>query len=962
MAGVEGVTVRRSTRFLFVLTSAVVLVAATTASGSPTSAQSDDDEDEFITPFEHPEGLGPHEAIAPLSWVGLDAGRRAAGGEVLSSIGAAVEAEAGPDVRTTNSAGTQSEISMAATAGGQNVVLTYNGGPQGLGITSSQNGGRTFGAEFSAPVPAGSNPCCDPSVVGDAANTFYLIQLFRDDGATTPNPGNCTNSLHVSTNGGATFGNIVSSPFSYAPGSGQFPDQPHIGIDRTNPGPNLYVTTRHFTSGINCPQTGGGGTVQGEIVCSNDGGATWSNPLVWPQFTDTAHVGVGADGRTYVAGMGIGTNANTTRVILWRSNGTTCPGAGNTPAFTGPTVVADNLTFGASGIDREFVQPDVIVDPTNSNRVFVSYSADSTQGSGDREVFLGTCTFPAGTCTNVTINDNPVDGTQQYFVMTCIDPTSNAIYASWNDARANPNHQIRAATITNNGATVSASQQISDVTWPLINPGGTPDYGDYNENNAACRANHHYAAWTSQLSPPNVTPASTDLDVFFTVVNDPPVANADGPYLTTEGVDVALSGTATDTENDTPFLFEWDFDNDGQFDDATGQAPSFTNVGQDGVFPICLRVTDSIGDSGVSCSTVTVTNVAPTVSGLASNSPRDENTVLTVTGLVSDPGWLDPLTATIDWGDGAGPQPISGTLENVRPNATLTFSADHIYGDDGVFAVTVCGSDDDTTTCAPAFNVVVNNVNPTATIDESGTTLVNGIPTIILHAGETITFSGRSTDPGSDDLTLSWDFDDGPPAPDVSTIYLVNPPATDPDPSPTVQPRDVTDTVDHAFADACIYQVGFSAADDDGGSATDSVAVLITGNEDRGRPSGYWSHQYRRQGSTDFDDATLTCYLEIVNFVSAVFHEVRDVSTFPLARSLLFTQNSPVNKRDQLDRDLLTAWLNFANGAVEWDEAIAGTIFHVAMETAEAVRLNPASTDAEFDQQRQILQRIISSA
>ena len=51
-----------------------------------------------------------------------------------------------------------------------------------------------------------------------------------------------------------------------------------------------------------------------------------------------------------------------------------------------------------------------------------------------------------------------------------------------------------------------------------------------------------------------------------------------------------------------------------------------------------VKVTDSFGDSATDTATVTVTNVAPTVSGLASNGPR-ENAVLTVTGLVSD-AWL----------------------------------------------------------------------------------------------------------------------------------------------------------------------------------------------------------------------------------------------------------------------------------------------------------------------------------
>ena len=854
---------------------------------------------------------------------------------------------------------------MAATAGGQNVVLAYNGGPQGLGITSSQNGGQTFGAEFSAPVPAGSNPCCDPSVVGDAANNFYLIQLFRDDGANTPAAGNCTNSLHVSTNGGATFGNILSSPFSYAPGSGQFPDQPHIGIDRTNPGPNLWVTTRHFTSGINCPQTGGGGTVQGEIVCSNDGGATWSNPLVWPQFTDTAHIGVGADGRTYVAGMGVGTNPNTTRVILWRSTGTTCPGAGNTPAFTGPTVVADNLTFGASGIDREFVQPDVIVDPTNANRVFVSYSADSAQGSGDREVFLATCNFPAGTCNSVTINDNPVDGTQQYFVMTCVDPVSNAIYASWNDGRAAPNHQVRSATITNNGTTVSASQQVSDVTWPLINPGGTPDYGDYNENNGACRANHHYAAWTSQVSPPGVVPASTSLDVFFTVVNVPPVADADGPYATSEGTDVTLSGSATDVENDTPFTFEWDLDNDGQFDDATGQTPSFTDVGQDGVFPVCLRVTDAIGDSGQSCSTVTVSNVAPTIDTLGNSGPVDENSIVTVSGTASDPGWLDVLSATVDWGDGTAVAPLTGVGEQVRPDATLQFSGNHIYGDNGVFQVEVCVQDDDAEDCSTTA-AVVDNVAPTAVIDESSAVTINGVATIVAHAGDPVDFEGRSTDPGSDDLALSWDWDDGPPAPDVTTNDLVNPPLVDPLPSPSIQPRDVTDNQQHVFGQACLYQVGFAVRDDDGGSAADSVSVLITGNANRFRSAGYWYQQYRRGPSQKISDETLACYLAMVDHASAVFDEVTTASTFATAMKVL--KASAKKADDQFDRQLLAAWLNLANGAVDLDtlvdtdgDGVVDTAYYDALRTAELVRLNPASTRAQVLAQKDILDRLNNS-
>ena len=127
----------------------------------------------------------------------------------------------------------------------------------------------------------------------------------------------------------------------------------------------------------------------------------------------------------------------------------------------------------------------------------------------------------------------------------------------------------------------------------------------------------------------------------------------------------------------------------------------------------------------------------------------------------------------------------------------------------------------------------MNNVDPTAAIDETGTILINGVPTIITSAGSPVDFSGRSTDPGSDDLTLTWDWDDGPPAPDVSTTYLARRrDRSDPDPSPDGSARDVTEDQTHTFGDACFYDVTFGSADDDGGTGSDDIAVVVVGNFD----------------------------------------------------------------------------------------------------------------------------------
>jgi M6 family metalloprotease-like protein len=558
------------------------------------------------------------------------------------------------------------------------------------------------------------------------------------------------------------------------------------------------------------------------------------------------------------------------------------------------------------------------------------------------------------------------------------------------------------------------------------------------------------------------TICGTDMTVNFGVM---PTADADGPYSTPEGTDVTLDGTGSSHPTDAIVSWDWDLDNDGAFDDASGDTVAFDNVGQDGVFPIALRVTTDDGAVDVDQTTVTVTNVAPSVD-LNTDAPENEGSPVNVSGTISDPGWLEILSGTIDWDDGSPLAPIVGVLENVRPDATLTFDMSHTYGDNGLYSVEVCGSDDDTTTCetiaveidnvppavsvtpvgpidegeladvtasftdpgwldtytyeidwgwvgflpdagvpsvttegppedigevtgsqkygdngaftitvtvtdddggvgADSFELTVNNVIPTALIDESTAILINGVPTILAHAGEPVDFEGNSTDPGSDDLFLSWDWDDGAPAPDVTTDYLVNDPVPDPFPSPTDQPRDVTDMQTHAFEDACLYTVVFSALDDDGGTASDDIAVIIVGNADQVRSAGYWQHQFKGNGKIDFAEDELECYLAIVGFVSNVFDEETDASTLEKALDVLNVKGNKGDMQQIFDRQLLAAWLNFANGAIEYDELVdtdgdnvPDTAFAEALAAAETVRLDPGATKAEREAQKNMLDRL----
>jgi hypothetical protein len=443
-----------------------------------------------------------------------------------------------------------------------------------------------------------------------------------------------------------------------------------------------------------------------------------------------------------------------------------------------------------------------------------------------------------------------------------------------------------------------------------------------------------------------------------------PVADADGPYETPEGTDVPLDGTGSTDPTGSIVSYEWDFDDDGLYDDATGATPPFDpvgpHVGQDGVYPVRLKVTNDDGLADSDGSLVTVTNVPPTVAA-ASDAPVDENTTVTVSATVTDPGWLDVLWAEIDWGDGTPGEVMTlVSSENDRPDAIYTFTASHIYGDNGVFTAEVCGHDDDDVTCA-AIDVEIDNVDPTAEIDDADAVAGCAEDAFIAHAGDDVTFTGRSTDPGSDDLDLTWSWGDG--TPDTTTTSLVNPPNPDPYPSPSIQPRDVTDAQTHAFAGACLYQVTFTALDDDLGSSFDTTDVFIVGNAELIRSAGYWYNQFRK--IKFFTEEELLCFLAMVNHMSAVFSEVADADTIADARDLMHPGGSGGDIRVQFDRQLLAAWLNLANGAIEYDELV-DTDFDMVPDTellvvlcdAEAARTNPSTPDSELEMWKDIIEGV----
>ena len=120
--------------------------------------------------------------------------------------------------------------------------------------------------------------------------------------------------------------------------------------------------------------------------------------------------------------------------------------------------------------------------------------------------------------------------------------------------------------------------------------------------------------------------------VEVTAPNQAPVAYVGGPYAGVEGGGFDFYGNLSfdpDADSgDSIVSYVWDLDDDGVFDDASGDFVGLVPgdgilddlFDDDGVYPIVLQVTDSFGATGTATTTVTVTNRAPWATFTASAS------------------------------------------------------------------------------------------------------------------------------------------------------------------------------------------------------------------------------------------------------------------------------------------------------------------------------------------------------
>jgi hypothetical protein len=221
-----------------------------------------------------------------------------------------------------------------------------------------------------------------------------------------------------------------------------------------------------------------------------------------------------------------------------------------------------------------------------------------------------------------------------------------------------------------------------------------------------------------------------------TVRDLPPVANAGGPYTGLEAQAVSLAASASDPNGGPIIAYDWDLDNDGQFDDATGATAS-ASWGDEGVYTIGVRATDSSNLTGTATTTVTISNVTPQLTAVTNNGPVRRSQPVTVTVIASDvPG--DLLRYSFDWNS-------DGDFDIVDQASNQAATA---FANTGLYTVTVGVSDGD-------GGVVTGTTTVTVTPQILSVTAANNGP---VRRAQPVTVTVTAGQELTDTLAYSFDW------------------------------------------------------------------------------------------------------------------------------------------------------------------------------------------------------------
>jgi hypothetical protein len=316
--------------------------------------------------------------------------------------------------------------------------------------------------------------------------------------------------------------------------------------------------------------------------------------------------------------------------------------------------------------------------------------------------------------------------------------------------------------------------------------------------------------------------------------NTPPSVTTPATVTGEEGTPIGVSATAGDGDGD-PLTFEWTVSPAPSVDPGAtctigAQAVTTTiTCNDDGQFTLTLTVDDGMGGTESDSTTVTVSNVAPSVAvSSVPDSPVQAGVSLDVVADVLDSGSNDSWVCTVDWGDGSS---SAGVRDGDQCRAA------HAYASQGSKSIVFSVVDDDAGTGTATTSVSVGNQSPIVEVAE--VTTAEDVPSEVTMAasdpdgdplsyvvvsypshgtlsgtGATRTYTPDPNYHGPDSFMFS--VGDGISAPVAATVAIIVTPVNDP---PVANPTTAT------VASGQSVPVTLAGSDVDGDSLT---VVVVT--------------------------------------------------------------------------------------------------------------------------------------
>jgi PKD repeat protein len=130
-----------------------------------------------------------------------------------------------------------------------------------------------------------------------------------------------------------------------------------------------------------------------------------------------------------------------------------------------------------------------------------------------------------------------------------------------------------------------------------------------------------------------ITTSVREVHLTITRTNQPPIADAGGPYVVEAGDELVLDATGSFDPDGGDLVAEWDINNDGLFDpplrvEGMRQVfvwESYQDLGAGDPHTVVLRVTATSGQQATDTTSLTIVDTSPPETGMTNNPPEFSN-------------------------------------------------------------------------------------------------------------------------------------------------------------------------------------------------------------------------------------------------------------------------------------------------------------------------------------------------